>query len=76
MVNLLNFNLLIVVVNGGYGEWAQWTACSKTCGGGVVKRMRNCTSPPPQYGGKDCSSIGPELLTQECNPQKCPGEYG
>ena len=64
----------VVVVNGGYTEWAPWTACSVTCGGGVIKRTRNCSNPSPQFGGKDCSLDGPEILTQACNPQQCPGK--
>nr|XP_058946642.1 uncharacterized protein LOC131774603 [Pocillopora verrucosa] len=59
-------------INGGYTEWTAWTTCSVTCGGGIVKRTRNCTNPAPQYGGKDCSVDGPEIMTQPCNPQKCP----
>ena len=39
-----------------------------------MKRTRNCTNPAPQYGGKDCSVDGPEIMTQPCNPQKCPGK--
>ena len=62
------------IVNGGYTEWSKWSSCSVTCGGGTIKRQRNCTNPSPQFGGKDCSGSGPELLTQQCNPQKCPGK--
>lgn len=60
-------------VDGGYTEWTAWMKCSKSCGGGVVKRFRNCTSPPPQYGGRDCSVLGPEILTEACNNMHCPG---
>jgi len=28
----------------------------------------------PQYGGKDCSLDGPEIITQACSPQSCPGK--
>ena len=69
-----NYRCCVVVVNGGYTEWAPWTACSVTCGGGVIKRTRNCSNPSPQFGGKDCSLDGPEILTQACNPQQCPGK--
>ena len=40
----------------------------------MIKRTRNCTNPMPQYGGKDCSLDGPEIITQACNPQQCPGK--
>ena len=71
---ILHINWCVVVVNGGYTEWSPWTACSVTCGGGTIKRTRNCTYPLPQYGGKDCSLDGPEIITQACNPQSCPGK--
>lgn len=71
---ILHINWCVVVVNGGYTEWSPWTACSVTCGGGTIKRTRNCTNPLPQYGGKDCSLDGPEIITQACNPQSCPGK--
>lgn len=64
---------LLFSVNGGYTEWSPWTSCSITCGGGVIKKTRNCTNPPPQFGGTDCSGSGPELMTQSCSPQNCPG---
>ena len=73
-LSLLMTGLYFNIVNGGYTEWSKWSSCSVTCGGGTIKRQRNCTNPSPQFGGKDCSGSGPELLTQQCNPQKCPGK--
>ena len=67
----INFCLL---VNGGYSEWQPYGACSKTCGGGVKKRTRTCTNPPPANGGKDCSGLGPDITTRKCNKQECPGK--
>ena len=72
-LSLLMTGLYFNIVNGGYTEWSKWSSCSVTCGGGTIKRQRNCTNPSPQFGGKDCSGSGPELVTQQCNPQKCPG---
>ena len=65
----------IFVVNGGYSDWAPYSTCTKTCGGGVRTRKRTCTNPPPANGGKDCSGLGPNSTTSECNNQECPGEY-
>lgn len=25
-----------------WGEWAKWTACTRTCGGGVMTQERHC----------------------------------
>lgn len=58
-------------INGNYTEWTKWSECSATCGGGSQIRTRNCTNPPPQYGGRNCSGIGPANQTLECKPDPC-----
>ncbi|XP_045160489.2 SCO-spondin-like [Mercenaria mercenaria] len=57
-------------VNGGYTAWSAWTACNVTCGGGEQSRSRECSNPPPQYGGNNCSGDASE--TQNCNSENCP----
>ena len=37
-------------------------------------RDRTCTNPPPANGGEDCSVLGPDTSTMECNIQECPGK--
>jgi len=59
-------------VDGGYTSWSAWTACSKTCGGGVKGRERSCTNPKPDGNGKDCTELGPPEETASCNEQACP----
>ena len=59
--------------NGGYAQWGDWTECSVTCGTGHRSRRRYCTNPPPSPAGKDCSGLGPDTLTEECNSGGCPG---
>ena len=68
------FSTTIFIVNGGYSDWGPYSMCSKTCGGGVQMRKRTCTNPPPAHGGKDCSTLGPQTSTRECNIQECPGK--
>lgn len=51
-----------VPVNGG---WSDWSACSKTCGGGT--QNRSCNNPAPANGGTNCSGDD----TRTCNTQAC-----
>ena len=74
MVIRYNFLCSLLVVNGGYSEWKPYGVCSKTCGGGVQIRERTCTNPLPTNGGEDCSGLGPNNTTRECNNQECPGK--
>ncbi|XP_066014754.1 coadhesin isoform X2 [Pocillopora verrucosa] len=59
-----------VPVNGGFSEWSNWTTCSVSCGTGYQLRHRNCTSPPPAYGGQDCES-GKFTEGQTCVMEAC-----
>ena len=68
-----------MVTNGNWGQWAAYTACTKTCGGGSQLRTRNCNNPSPQNGGAECSlSSGGTMLVETesrtCNAQLCAGK--
>ena len=52
-------------------NWAPWTECTLTCGGGTQITDRTCTNPEPQHGGADCD--GDSHMTQSCNMEVCPG---
>lgn len=56
--------------NGGYSPWSVWTHCSVTCGIGHHSRSRSCTNPPPGRYGDDCSEVGSNIQTAECNSGK------
>lgn len=59
-------------VNGSWTEWSDWGSCSLTCGdGGIKKRIRTCTNPPPANGGLECEGAGEE--TEACKAGECPG---
>ena len=60
-------------VDGGWSDWASWSECSVTCGGGSQSRFRRCTNPPPSGGGDQCT--GEEFERQNCNENRCPGMF-
>ncbi|XP_053380641.1 A disintegrin and metalloproteinase with thrombospondin motifs 7-like [Mercenaria mercenaria] len=59
------------------GSWSAWetdySACSRSCGGGVQIKRRYCNNPPPQYAGKDCP--GSSTRGKICNIQPCDSDY-
>ncbi|XP_046709045.1 A disintegrin and metalloproteinase with thrombospondin motifs 14 isoform X2 [Silurus meridionalis] len=59
--------------DGGWSPWGRFGSCSRTCGGGVRSRSRQCNNPPPAYGGRECP--GSEFDYQLCNTEDCPGPY-
>lgn len=65
-------------VHGGYTPWSNFSECFPICGNGSTKyRTRNCSNPEPQYGGDNCSVIGPAIETIDCPLIHCPvdGNY-
>ena len=73
-IYIFNFNNIAALVDGGYGDWSQYRACSVSCGGGLKTRSRLCDNPEPAFGGKDCSQLGPETESSRCNTHECPGK--
>ncbi|KAL5963271.1 Hemicentin-1 [Taenia solium] len=64
-------------INGGWGQWSAWSHCSKSCGGGIRRRTRQCNNPSPQFGGAPCQPQGGDSETTECQENPCPvnGEW-
>ncbi|KAM9642400.1 A disintegrin and metalloproteinase with thrombospondin motifs 13 [Trichechus inunguis] len=55
-----------------HGHWSSWgppSPCSRSCGGGVVTRRRQCNNPRPAFGGHACA--GADLQAELCNTQAC-----
>ncbi|XP_061197855.1 SCO-spondin-like isoform X2 [Saccostrea echinata] len=71
---LLECNEFPCPINGGFTEWTAWSQCSRSCGGGVKTRLRTCTNPSPQNGGKPCNGHFIESLN--CNVYHCPVDGG
>ncbi|XP_068610902.1 A disintegrin and metalloproteinase with thrombospondin motifs 14 [Brachionichthys hirsutus] len=59
--------------DGSWSSWSKFSSCSRTCGGGVRSRSRQCSNPPPAYGGRDCP--GSAFDYQMCNTEECAGPY-
>eukprot|EP00059_Ciona_intestinalis_P001979 XP_002121984.1 A disintegrin and metalloproteinase with thrombospondin motifs 4 [Ciona intestinalis] len=56
-------------VDGHWGRWGHFGACSRSCGGGVQMSSRQCNNPEPRHGGKYC--IGSRLKFSSCNTNPC-----
>lgn len=50
----------------GYGAWSDWTACSVSCGGGQMARVRWVDPAKMQSNG--CSAV---LEMSQCNERQC-----
>uniref|UniRef100_A0AAR2LHG3 SCO-spondin n=1 Tax=Pygocentrus nattereri TaxID=42514 RepID=A0AAR2LHG3_PYGNA len=56
--------------DGGWSEWTSWTDCTKSCGGGVRSRRRECDRPATEREGDFCEGLKTELIA--CNMDPCP----
>ncbi|KAL7059510.1 hypothetical protein AAHC03_013996 [Spirometra sp. Aus1] len=62
-------------VDGVWGQWSPWSACSSPCGSGLRHRTRRCDSPPPSNGGKPC--VGNAMEDELCEDlPMCPVNGG
>ena len=61
-----------ILVDGNWGEWAEWSICSKTCGEGLKNRTRECNNPTPMFGGKSCDENATDV--DMCKDRECPGK--
>ena len=52
----------------GMSTWSPWSSCSRSCGGGMHSRSRQCNS---GTGGVDCKCDGHRNETQTCNEHTC-----
>uniref|UniRef100_A0A8B9BPY1 ADAM metallopeptidase with thrombospondin type 1 motif 7 n=1 Tax=Anser brachyrhynchus TaxID=132585 RepID=A0A8B9BPY1_9AVES len=57
-------------IDGSWGPWSSWAACSRSCGAGVQSAERQCSNPTPKYGGRYC--LGERKRFRICNIRPCP----
>ncbi|XP_070528768.1 A disintegrin and metalloproteinase with thrombospondin motifs 9 isoform X5 [Cardiocondyla obscurior] len=57
-------------VQGQWGEWGRYGECSRTCGGGIKRKYRECDNPAPKNGGNYC--IGERVKYRSCGTKECP----
>ncbi|KAG5308607.1 ATS20 metalloproteinase, partial [Pseudoatta argentina] len=57
-------------VHGQWGEWGRYGECSRTCGGGIKRKYRECDNPAPNNGGNYC--IGERVKYRSCGTRECP----
>ena len=62
---------LILVVNGNWSSWGEWSKCSELCDGGDRERTRECNNPTPSNSGEECK--GADKQEELCNTHPCPG---
>ncbi|KAG7238644.1 hypothetical protein INR49_030718 [Caranx melampygus] len=53
-------------VDGGWGEWSEWSLCSSDC---ERQRSRECTAPEPKHGGRLCDGVA--VATDNCTGGLC-----
>ncbi|XP_035996829.1 hemicentin-1 isoform X1 [Fundulus heteroclitus] len=63
-------------VDGNWSQWSPWEECSHTCGQGNKTRVRSCSNPPAQHGGRPC--VGKAVEAIICTVRPCPvaGNWG
>jgi complement component 6 len=53
-------------MDGAWGDWTDWSTCSKTCNSGLRIRTRKCDSPlPSSVEGQRCDGNSQE--EEVCN---------
>ncbi|XP_075960044.1 A disintegrin and metalloproteinase with thrombospondin motifs 2-like [Anarhichas minor] len=63
----------IIKQDGNWGTWSEFGQCSRTCGGGVHFRTRDCDNPRPANGGRTC--MGATHQFQMCDTNECEDIY-
>merc|ERR1712013_717371 len=63
-------NTIKCPLNASWAPWGSWGDCTKTCGGGVQYRSRDCNT--AQYGGSSSICTTAQTTSRSCNTIHCP----
>ena len=63
--------MFAVKIDCKWGPYGNWSACTKSCGGGFQTRLRDIEQ-QAQNGGEKCSGESTDLRV--CAEHACPGE--
>jgi len=64
--------LSVILVDGHWSNWADWSVCSVSCGSGSRSRDRKCDNPSPANGGDNCVD-GLGYVVETCKMSECSG---
>ena len=53
-------------------EWAPWSPCTVTCGGGLRQRARECANPTLRNSLGELVCDGDKMAEEQCNGEECP----
>ena len=59
-------------MNCKWGDWEEWSNCSKVCGNGT-RTINRSKLMRAAYGGEDC--IGNITKSENCNEHPCDGKH-
>jgi len=65
------------IIHGGWTPWSVISPqCTKSCGIGKQEKIRTCTNPEPQNGGRTCQNTLNQPVLEEkklfdCNVESC-----
>uniref|UniRef100_A0A8C2KXQ6 Uncharacterized protein n=1 Tax=Cyprinus carpio TaxID=7962 RepID=A0A8C2KXQ6_CYPCA len=62
-----------MMVHGSWSSWSEFSVCSRTCGGGITYRRRQCNNPRPAFGGTVCK--GQDTEAELCNQESTQLEF-
>ena len=64
----------ICPIDGGWSPWSPWSPCDARCSLGIKRRIRTCSNPYPQLGGKLCQGGHTQTQNEICIQTPCPSK--